>query len=176
MQRSRRGGLAGRRQKSVVQGDLQLSQLMTRSAFIHMGTYAPAVYFHKGSLLPAPRRPHLRIRRRLRRCHRRRHIAEGCAVKYIGGNQRAQCAARGQRTVLRCGGGSEIRPSYKDAGLRESRDRLRARNGLCAVGPACCCRGRFRNLLCRLARVRTTEAEATRCPYSRPFAASSSSY
>lgn len=165
-----------RQQRLVAQEGLQLGQLMMRSVFAHIGTYAPAVCFHKDSLLPALRHLRLRIRHQLRLYHRRRHIAEDCAVKYIGGSRRARCAARGQRTVSRRGDESGIRPSCKDAGLRESRDRLRARNGLCAVGLACCYRVRFRSLQCRLARVRTTKIETTRHPYSRPFATSSSSY
>lgn len=167
--------MAGRRQRSVVQEDLQLDQSTTRSAFMHMGTYSQAVCFHTGFLLQAPRHLRLRTRRRLRLCHHRRHIAEDYAVEYIGGSRRARCAAGGQRTVSRRDDGG-IRPSCKDAGLRESRGRLRARNGLCAVGCACCCRGRFRSLQCRLAKVRTTETDETWCSYSRPSAASSSSY
>lgn len=140
-----------------------------------MGTYSPDVYFRTGSLLLAPHHPRLHIRRQLRQRHHRHRIAEGCAAKYICDNRRARCATGGQWTVPPRGYASGIGPSCKDAGLRESRDRLRARSGLCAVSPAYCCRGRFRNLLCPLVGVRITEADVAMYAYNHLCATSSSS-
>jgi hypothetical protein len=60
---------------------------------MQMATYSLDVCVHMDFPLPAPRHLRLRIHRQLRQCHHRRHIAEGCAAKYICGSRRARCAA-----------------------------------------------------------------------------------